>query len=103
MIQFLKKQWLSVIIIIIWIMASLHTNNVNKNSIKENNIIKKEIDGLKVSKKKNIFKLDSISKINTKSVNKINIIKEKEDEQVKAVDSFSISELQLYFSKRYTK
>lgn len=103
MIQFLKKQWLSVIIIIVWIIASLHTNDNNKSIVKENNIIEKEIDGLKVSKKKNIFKLDSISKINTKSVNKINIIKEKENEQVKAVDSFSISELQLYFSKRYTK
>ena len=101
-IYYLKQQYLAVIITVLWIFFTLYTQNKTAILIEQSKKLEITIDKLKLKDKLSGKIIDSLSKVDTIIVNKIKIIKQKEYVQIKGVDSLNISELQEFFSKRYS-
>jgi ABC-type cobalamin transport system ATPase subunit len=101
-IYYLKQQYLAVIITVLWIFFTLYTQNKTAILIEQSKKLEITIDNLKLKDKLSGKIIDSLSKVDTIIVNKIKIIKQKEYVQIKGVDSLNISELQEFFSKRYS-
>ena len=70
--------------------SSINTLKTNNNRLNEKKTALK--DSLKI-----------IIKTQTKYINKIKVIKEKEYEQIKVIDTYSNAELERFFSDRYDK
>lgn len=66
-------------------------------------ILNKENSRLEVKKTALKDSLKVITKIQTKYIDKIRIIKNREYEQIKVIDSYSNAELECFFSDRYYK
>ena len=101
-IYYLKQQYLAVIITVVWIFFTLYTQNKTAILIEQSKKLEITIDKLKLKDKLSGKIIDSLSKVDTIIVNKIKIIKQKEYVHIKGVDSLNISELQEFFSKRYS-
>jgi hypothetical protein len=72
-------------------------NRSSINTLKTNNSI------LEVKKTALKDSLKIIIKTHTKYINKIKVIKEKEYEQIKVIDTYSNAELERFFTNRYDK
>lgn len=98
--NFIKNQWLAGVVIIIWIIVSLSSNN-NKELLEETKQLKIEVDSLQTISAEKEKQIDSLSEVDTLIVNKIKTIKEKEYVEIKVIDSLPLSGLQQYFTERY--
>ena len=100
-INFLKDQWFSLIIIAVLLFMQMESDKTV--AIYETQLVelKKELELYKIKDRNLIKKIDSLSSIDKEIVEKIKIIKQKEYVQIKVVDSMHISELQQFFSDRY--
>ena len=100
LLQFIKK-YKYIIAIVLTIIAFLfykELKNINSiNTLKDNNN--------RLNERKTALKdsLKIIIKTQTKYINKIQVIKEKEYEQIKVIDNYSNAELERFFSDRYDK
>ena len=100
LLQFIKK-YKYIIAIVLTIIAFLfykELKNINSiNTLKDNNN--------RLNERKTALKdsLKVIIKTQTKYINKIQVIKEKEYEQIKVIDTYSNAELERFFSDRYNK
>ena len=100
LLQFIKK-YKYIIAIVLTIIAFLfykELKNINSiNTLKDNNN--------RLNERKTALKdsLKIIIKTQTKYINKIQVIKEKEYEQIKVIDTYSNAELERFFSDRYNK
>lgn len=101
--NFIKNQWLAGVIIIIWIIASLHSNINNDKLLDEANHLKVEVDSLQNISAQKAKQIDSLSKVDTVIVDKIKTIKEKEYVEKRIIDSLPISGLQQFFTDRYER
>ena len=101
--NFIKNQWLAGVIIIIWILASLHSRVDNNKLLDEANHLKVEVDSLQDVSAEKAKKIDSLSKVDTIIVDKIKTIKEKEYVEIKVIDSMPVSGLQQFFTDRYER
>lgn len=101
--NFIKNQWLAGVIIIIWIIASLHSNMNNDKLLDEANHLKVEVDSLQEISAQKAKQIDSLSKVDTIIVDKIKTIKEKEYVEKRIIDSLPISGLQQFFTDRYER
>lgn len=101
--NFIKNQWLAGVIIIIWIIASLHSNMNNDKLLDEANHLKVEVDSLQNISAQKAKQIDSLSKVDTIIVDKIKTIKEKEYVEKRIIDSLPISGLQQFFTDRYER
>ena len=95
-INFVKNQWLGFIILLLWIVAAVTANiNANNDATK---LYKIQND---IDKKKII--IDTLYKENVRVETRIKILKQKEYDTIRIIDTMSISELQEYFTNRYNK
>ena len=101
--NFIKNQWFAGVIIIIWILASLHSRIANDHLLAEASHLKFEVDSLQKISLQKEKKIDSLSKVDTIIVDKIKTIKEKEYVEIKVIDSMPISGLQQFFAERYER
>jgi cell division protein FtsB len=101
--NFIKNQWLAGVIIIIWILASLHSRMNDHKLLDEANHLKVEVDSLQNVSAQKAKQIDSLSKVDTVIVDKIKTIKEKEYVEIKVIDSLPISGLQQFFTDRYER
>jgi hypothetical protein len=92
-LNFIKNQWLGFIVIFIWILTLLIPN-------KDIDVDKIETE-VKIKEKQYI--IDTLYKNNTSIITKIKYIKQKEYDTIKIIDTIPTSELQKYFSNRYSK
>jgi len=101
-INFLKDQWFSLIIIAVLLFMQMESDKTV--AIYETQLVelKKELELYKIKDRNLIKKIDSLSSIDKEIVEKIKIIKQKEYVQVKMVDSIPASELQQFFTERYS-
>jgi hypothetical protein len=101
-INFLKDQWFSLIIIAVLLFMQMESDKTV--AIYEIQLVelKKELELYKIKDRNLIKKIDSLSSIDKEIVEKIKIIKQKEYVQVKMVDSIPVSELQQFFTDRYS-
>jgi hypothetical protein len=94
-----KYKW--IIILILGLVIYLIYKEIKlRNDI---NILESDNNRLEVKKTALKDSLKVITKIQTKYIDKIRIIKERENEQIKVVSSFSNDELECFFSDRYDK
>jgi hypothetical protein len=103
MIQYLKDQYLAVIIIVIWIFFTLYNQNKNTILIEQTKKLEAKILVLEEKDYESGKIIDSLSRVDTVIVNRIKIIKQKEYVQIRIIDSMPVSGLQRYFTDRYEK
>lgn len=103
LVNFIKKQWLAVIITALWLLSTLHYQEKNSILLKQTKQLEVEIAKLKKKDIQSSIKIDSLSKVDTVIVNRIKTIKQKEYVQVKVIDSLPISGLQQYFTDNYKR
>jgi hypothetical protein len=99
-LQFIKKyKWMIAVIltIIAFVVYKDFKNRSSINTLKTNN------NRLEVKKTALKDSLKIIIKTQTKYINKIKVIKEKEYEQIKVIDTYSNAELERFFTNRYDK
>jgi len=99
--NFLRQQWLSIIIVILFsITCYIKSGRIKQYRVEQKNL-KKEITHLQTKIKKDSELIDSLKRIDGVFVEKIKTIKVKEYEKVYIIDSLPSSELQSFFSNRY--
>ena len=101
MIQYLKDQYLAVIIIVVLVFFTLSEQNKNNLLIEQTRILESKILILEQKDHESSKTIDSLSKVDTVIVNRIKIIKQKEYVQIRIIDSLPVSGLQRYFTDRY--
>jgi hypothetical protein len=102
LLKFIKNQWFGVLIIIVLLFLQYKSNQeieLYKLKLEE---IDKHIEVYKIKDEQLQIKIDSLSSLDAKVVEKIRTIKEKEYVQLKVVDSMPVSELQEFFTDRYS-
>jgi len=100
-VNYLKEQYLAVIITVIWIFFTLHNQNKNDILIEQTKKLEREILILEQKDHESSIIIDSLSRVDTLIVNRIKIIKQKEYVQIRIIDSLPVSGLQQYFTDRY--
>jgi len=102
-INFLKDQWFALVIIAVLIFMQIESNQ--RASIYQDKLIelRKKIEYYKVKDDQLKHKIDSLSSLDKEGVERIKIIKQKEYVQIKMVDSIPVSELQQFFTDRYSE
>lgn len=102
-IKFFKEQWLGSLLIILWLISIVFYQNKRDQLITEAENLKTKIE--KLEEKESTYKKEIVllKKTDTIIVEKIKKIKEKEYVQIKIIDSFTVSELQQFFTDRYSK
>lgn len=103
MIQYLKDQYLAVIIIVVLVFFTLSEQNKNNLLIEQTRILESKILILEQKDHESSKTIDSLSKVDTVIVNRIKIIKQKEYVQIRIIDSLPVSGLQRYFTDRYSE
>jgi hypothetical protein len=99
--NFIKSQWLAIILIISFIIYStLNTVNIEKYK-QERKEFNNKINALELVADKNKKIIDSLKQIDGVYVEKIKVIKQKEYEQIHFIDSLPANQLQSYFTERY--
>ena len=99
--QYLKDQWLAVIIIVVLIFFTLSEQNKNNLLIEQTKILERKILVLEKKDHESSKIIDSLSRVDTVIVNRIKTIKEKEYVQIRIIDSLPVSGLQSFFTDRY--
>ncbi len=102
-IRFFKKQWFSVLIILVLILIQYKSQEElisHKEQIKE---LRQKIDKHKTKGVEIQLKIDSLSNVDQEVITKIKTIKQKEYVQIKVVDSLPVSKLQQFFTDKYPK
>jgi hypothetical protein len=99
--NFIKSQWLGIVLLIVFIMYSISSTLKTNKYIEEREKFKIKISSLELLANENKKLIDSLKRIDGVYVEKIKIIKQKEYEQIRIIDSLPASELQSYFSERY--
>jgi hypothetical protein len=99
--SFIKSQWLSVVLVIVFIIYSIiNTAKIAKYK-EERYKFNNKINSLELLADKNKKLIDSLKQIDGVYVEKIKVIKQKEYEEIRIIDSLPSNELQGYFSERY--
>jgi len=102
-LDYLKEQYLAVIITVIWLFFTLHAQEKNARLIEQTKTLEAKILVLEEKDHESSRIIDSLSRVDTLIVNRIKIIKQKEYVQIRIVDSLPVSGLQRYFSDRYSE
>ena len=99
----LKNQWLGFVLIffmvLFWVASDKEINRLEEKS-KEMQLIIKDLNEKDHA---TALLIDSLSKKDTLLLTKIKLIKEKEYETIRIIDSMPVSKLQEYFTTRYER
>jgi hypothetical protein len=102
-LNYLREQYLAVIITVIWIFFTLYAQQKNALLLEQTKELENKIIYLEQKDQEAAKVIDSLSKVDTLIVNRIKTIKEKEYVQIRIIDSLPVSELQKYFTDRYSE
>lgn len=103
MVNYLKEQYLAVIILVLWLFFTLHNQQKTVVLLEQTKKLEREILVLEEKDHESSRIIDSLSRVDTLIVNRIKIIKQKEYVQIKIIDSLPVSGLQRYFTDRYSE
>jgi len=101
--KFLKEQWLGTVLIILWLISIFMYQNKKNELLNKAYILESKLKQLEKKAKIELKDVDSLKTIDTIIVTRIKIIKQKEYEKIRIIDSLPISGLQSYFTERYPK
>jgi hypothetical protein len=100
-LNYLREQYLAVIITVIWLFFTLYAQQKNAHLLEQTKELEGKIIYLEQKDHETAKVIDSLSKIDTVIVNRIKTIKQKEYVQIRIIDSLPVSGLQQYFTDRY--
>lgn len=99
----LKNQWLGFVLILFmtlfWVSSDKEIKRL-EDKAKEMQLVIKDLEEKDHA---SALLIDSLSKVDTVLLTKIKLIKEKEYETIRIIDSMPISGLQKYFTGRYQR
>lgn len=101
--KFFKEQWLGSILIIVWIISIFIYQHKRNELLSKAYVLEAKVKELEKKAKVELKSVDSLKTIDTIIVTRIKIIKQKEYEEIRVIDSLPISGLQSYFTERYPK
>jgi hypothetical protein len=101
--KFFKEQWLGSILIIVWLISLFIYQDKKNELLNKAYLLETRIKELESKAKIELKDIDSLKTIDTIIVTRIKIIKQKEYEKIRIIDSLPISGLQSYFTERYPK
>jgi len=101
--KFFKEQWLGGILIIVWLLSVFIYQHKKNELLNKAYILEARVKELEKKAKVELKSVDSLKTIDTIIVTRIKIIKQKEYEKIRVIDSLPISGLQSYFTERYPK
>jgi len=101
MMNYLKEQYLAVIIVVLWLFFALHNQQKTAVLLEQTKKLEREILVLNEKDHESSRIIDSLSRVDTLIVNRIKIIKQKEYVQIRIIDSLPVSGLQGFFTDRY--
>lgn len=100
-VKAILKQWLALVLIIVYVLFS-HFQEVNETKlVQENKQLTKEVNVLKVAAVENAKKIDSLKEVDTLYVTNIKRIKETVIKEIHKLDSLPHSGIESYFAERY--
>jgi len=101
--KLIKDNWFSILLIGILVFILLYTQKQNDELVKQ--VKGLELLNKELVKQSNVLlnQVDSLSNVDAEIIEIIKYIKGDEIEKLVAVDTMSVSDLQSYFSKRYTE
>lgn len=99
----LKNQWLGFVVIFFMVLFWVSSDNEIKRLEDKAKEMQLVIKDLEEKDHASALLIDSLSKIDTVLLTKIKLIKEKEYETIRIIDSMPISGLQKYFTDRYQR
>jgi hypothetical protein len=101
--KFFKEQWLGSILIIVWLISVFIYQHKKNELLEKAYVLEAKIKELEKKASAELKSVDSLKTIDTIIVTRIRIIKQKEYEKIRIIDSLPISGLQSYFTERYPK
>ena len=101
--KFFKEQWLGGILIIVWLISVFIYQDKKNELLNKAYLLETRIKELESKAKIELKDIDSLKTIDTIIVTRIKIIKQKEYEKIRIIDSLPVSGLQSYFTERYPK
>jgi outer membrane murein-binding lipoprotein Lpp len=101
--KFFKEQWLGGILIIVWLLSVFIYQHKKNELLNKAYILEAKVKELENKTNAELKGVDSLKTIDTLIVTRIKIIKQKEYEEIRIIDSLPISGLQSYFTERYPK
>ena len=101
--KFFKEQWLGSILIIVWLISIFIYQDKKNELLSKAYVLETKIKDLEKKAKAELKSIDSLKNIDTIIVTRIKIIKQKEYEKIRIIDSLPVSGLQSYFTERYPK
>jgi hypothetical protein len=101
--KFFKEQWLGSILIIVWLISVFIYQDKKNELLNKAYLLETRIKELESKANIELKDVDSLKTIDTIIVTRIKIIKQKEYEKIRIIDSLPISGLQSYFTERYPK
>lgn len=99
--KFFKEQWLGSLLIILWIISVFMYQGKKNELLNKAYILEAKVKELQKKAKTELKDIDSLKTIDTIIVTRIKIIKQKEYEKIRIIDSLPVSGLQQYFTDRY--
>jgi hypothetical protein len=100
-LNFIKRQWLSVILIAIYVVLTLISNQEKKELLQKEKELSLKIQFLEAKDHEYAKKIAELSKVDTVYLDSIKIVKIKGDEKISSVANIPASKLQEYFTDRY--
>jgi alpha-N-acetylglucosamine transferase len=101
--KFFKEQWLGGILIIVWLISVFIYQDKKNELLNKAYALEAKVKELQKKAKVELKSVDSLKTIDTLIVTRIRIIKQKEYEKIRIIDSLPVSGLQSYFTERYAK
>lgn len=101
--KFFKEQWLGSILIIVWLISVFIYQHKKVELLNKAYVLESKVKRLEKKAKAELKSTDSLKTIDTLIVTRIKIIKQKEYEKIRIIDSLPVSGLQSYFTERYPK
>ena len=102
-IKFIRDQWFGSLLLVLFLIYTLYGQFSETALLRKENQIESKISILNKTKEVSVKKIDSLSQNDTIVMTKIVLIKQKENEKIKAIDVLPISGLQKFFSDRYSE
>ena len=99
--RFFRQQWLGGILIIVWFISVFIYQIKKKELVEKAYVLEAKVKELEKKANAELKSVDSFKTIDTLIVTRIKIIKQKEYEKIRIIDSLPVSGLQQYFTDRY--
>lgn len=102
-INFVKNQWLAFILLLLSILYFLYSQNEMSHLEEQKETLEKRVEALDKKELQYWKKLSTLKVEHKTIIQKEKILIQKEYDTIESVNTMSISELQSFFSDRYSK